>query len=396
MTDVLISFLGKQRRDDGGYRLAGYRFDDGKVVETRYFAHALRNKLKPGRIVLLGTSGSMWDVLIEDCRADLLDEDTRLALMEAVDQDAVDQPLLDAVAKAVAESWGCEVRLGLIPYGRDETEQMTILRAMADGAHGASRVHIDISHGFRSLPMLALMAAFYLQVARDLEIAGIHYGMFEARGKSGAAPVVRLDGLLNFGRWIGALRQYEKDGDYSVFAGLLADAGVSNAEQLAEAAFFERIADVRRATGRISTVFRSLEGVDASRHPAAAMFAPELMRRLDWFRRPSLAEREWALAEEYLNRGDYFRAALLGLEAAVSAEIERRGEPPADFDARKRLHDELRECVGEYRRLNSLRNQIAHGSREKTRDTERAMRDEETLRGTLKGLFQALKGRGKA
>ncbi|MDX8402660.1 MAG: hypothetical protein R8K47_08520, partial [Mariprofundaceae bacterium] len=68
----------------------------------------------------------------------------------------------------------------------------------------------------------------------------------------------------------------------------------------------------------------------------------------------------------------------------------------ADFDTRKRLHDELRENLGEYRRLNSLRNQIAHGSREKSRDTARAMRDEETLRATLKGLFRALKGRMKA
>ncbi|MDX8402728.1 MAG: TIGR02221 family CRISPR-associated protein, partial [Mariprofundaceae bacterium] len=192
MGDVLISFLGKQRRDEGGYRTAHYRFDDGDVVETRYFARALRHKLNPGRIVLLGTSGSMWDVLIEDCSADLLDEETRLKLIDAVDRDAVDQTLLDEVAKAVAESWGCEVHLRLIPYGRDEGEQMAILRAMADGADGVSAVHLDITHGFRMLPMLAVMAAFYLEVVRGLHSAGVHYGMSEARDTQGIAPGVSL------------------------------------------------------------------------------------------------------------------------------------------------------------------------------------------------------------
>ncbi len=391
MSIALISFLGRQRRLEGGYRPASYRFHDGEVVETRYFARALRRKLNPDRVVLLGTSGSMWDVLVEDCEADLLDEETRLALIDAVDRDAVDQPLLDEVARAVAASWGCEARLGLIPFGLDETEQVAILNAMAGAAEGMARVHLDVTHGFRSLPMLALMAAFYLEVVRGLEIAGIHYGMFEARGGHGEAPVVRLDGLLRFGRWIGALRQFDKDGDYSVFAALLENAGVEEATQLAEAAFFERTGNVRDAARRISTVHRSLEGIDAARFPAAAMFAPALRERLAWFREPSLAAREWALAEEYLERCDYFRALLLALEAALTAELERRDLDAADFEARRRVHDELRETNGHYRRLNSLRNQVAHGSRERSRDLERVLRDEATLSSTLRGLMKELR-----
>ncbi len=391
---ALISFLGKQRRDEGGYRTVRYRFDDGGMVETRYFSQALRSKLNPGRIVLLGTSGSMWDVLIEDCDAEALGDDLRLSLIEAVDGNAVDQSLLDRVSTAVASAWGCEVQLALIPYGRDEAEQIAILRTMAEGAEGARAVHIDITHGFRTLPMLALMAAFYLEVVRGLKIAGVHYGMFEARGTDGAAPVVSMDGLLRFGRWIGALRQYGKDGDYSVFAGLLEEAGVKHARQLAEAAFYERIADVRRASGKISSLHRELDRVDEESFPAVvAMFAPELQRRLDWFRRPSLAEKEWALAEEYLQRRDYFRATLLALEAAVSAEIEDRGEDLADFDTRQRVREWMRVHVGEYRRLNSIRNQVAHGSRKKSTDTRGAMRDEQTLRATLGGLIGRLRKR---
>ncbi len=390
---ALISFLGKQRRNEGGYRTTRYRFIDGEVVETRYFAKALRGKLAPDCIVLLGTSGSMWDVLIEDCDAGLLDEELRLALIDAVDRNAVDQSMLDQVAKAVASAWDCEVRLGLIPYGRNEAEQMAILHAMDEGAKGASAVHLDITHGFRILPMLLLMATFYLEVVRGLKIAGVHYGMFDARDADDVAPVVSMDGLLRFGHWIGALRQYDKDGDYSVFADLLEDAGVKNAKQIKEAAFYERIADVRRANGKISGIYRQLGMVNKAEFPAAAMFMPELQRRLDWFRKPSLAEKEWILAEEYLHRRDYFRAALLALEAAVSADIEARGGNIADYGTRKAAHNRLRNSIGEYKQLNRIRNQIAHGSREKNTNTKQAMRDEPSLSATLRDLIRILRNR---
>ncbi len=388
MSTVLISFLGRQRRFEGGYRPASYRFPDGEVVETRYFARALRRRLDPGRIVLFGTASSMWDVLSEDCDAGA---DLWAEVAEAVDRAVVDRPLLGRVAEKVSAAWGCEVRLGLIPFGLDETGQVAILNAMAEAADGMERVHLDVTHGFRSLPMLALMAAFYLEVVRGIKIAGIHYGMFDARDEHGETPVVRLDGLLRFGRWIGALRQYDKDGDYSVFATLLGEAGVEEAGRLAEAAFFERTGNVRDAARRISTLHCSLEEIDSARFPAAAMFVPALRERIGWFRKPSLAAREWALAEEYLERRDYFRALLLALEAALTAELERRGIDAADFDARRKVHDELRESNGHYRRLNSLRNQVAHGSRERSRDLERVLRDETTLSSTLRGLMKEMR-----
>ena len=59
---TLISFLGKQQK---GYRTATYRFDAGFVREVPFFGMALAEYLKPDRLILLGTSGSMWDVFFE-------------------------------------------------------------------------------------------------------------------------------------------------------------------------------------------------------------------------------------------------------------------------------------------------------------------------------------------
>lgn len=64
MTTTLVSFLGRARQDPTtGCRLATYRFPDGTEQTTPFFGLALRRVLAPDRLVLLGTRGSMWDLL---------------------------------------------------------------------------------------------------------------------------------------------------------------------------------------------------------------------------------------------------------------------------------------------------------------------------------------------
>ena len=61
---TLISFLGRSRKDPAtGYQRATYAFPDGKQVPTAFFGAALMQRLRPQRTLLLGTAGSMWDVL---------------------------------------------------------------------------------------------------------------------------------------------------------------------------------------------------------------------------------------------------------------------------------------------------------------------------------------------
>jgi hypothetical protein len=66
MTHTLVSFLGKVPKERGGqYKTAHYHFEDGYQEPTSFFGLALQHYLKPDRLVILGTTGSMWDVLIE-------------------------------------------------------------------------------------------------------------------------------------------------------------------------------------------------------------------------------------------------------------------------------------------------------------------------------------------
>ena len=123
---TLISFLGKQSR---GYAHARYQFEDGTLHEEPFFGLALRNYLRPERLILLGTSGSMWDVFFE--REGRQHDESLLELIEAVESDAVDAALLESHAGHLSERLGHPVDCLLIDYARDPAGQARLLGQLA-------------------------------------------------------------------------------------------------------------------------------------------------------------------------------------------------------------------------------------------------------------------------
>ena len=90
---TLISFLGKSASNaQTGYRTANYVFEPGFERNVPFFGMALLEYLKPEKLILAGTAGSMWDVFFDHQHTD---DDGLLALMEAVPQQAASKPRAD-------------------------------------------------------------------------------------------------------------------------------------------------------------------------------------------------------------------------------------------------------------------------------------------------------------
>ncbi|MFZ5534448.1 MAG: TIGR02221 family CRISPR-associated protein [Pseudomonadota bacterium] len=370
MTHTLISLLGRGRDNPTtGYRAATYRFADGTTDTTPFFGLALAQHLKPDALVLLGTAGSMWDVLVENLPGiGEADEALRLELMEVVAEGCVTTELLARAQPLVEQSMGLRVRLELIPFGRDEAEQRQILECIEQAA-GRGTVSLDVTHGFRHLPMLSLVSAFVLE-RLGRRVIGLYYGAFEMK-EGDQVPVLELDGLLAIQRWVEALAVFDASGDYGVFAPLLAADGVAadKTRCLEEAAFFERASNVADAARRLGTFLPVLEAPLAG---ASGLFQKRLRERLAWAREPDLAAQQRKLAHQYLNRGDFVRAAIFGYESLLCRLCIEQGRDPLDYTAREQLAQafgaELQ--AGEHAdwkreaflTLKNLRNALAHGT----------------------------------
>ncbi len=394
---VQISFLGKSQLDTKtGYRTARYRFDDGSKIDTAFFGPALARKIGSERLIFLGTSGSMWDNLLEDQTTEDRLEEQRLALMDAVRQDSVTDDMLAPFAPLIGERIGCAVTLRVIAYGRTAGEQADILSTLAGavGSEHETDVVLDVTHGLRHLPMIGLAAAYYLEHLQSVRVADIYYGALDLT-RDGITPVLSLKGLLTVMDWVQALAAYDRDGYYDAIVPLLERAGVdANAVgHLRRAAFAERVFNHKMARTNLLPV---RELIDQGLPGEAALFTAALGRRLAWANNAAHSARLAAIARERLQRGDHLRCAI----AATVAFLVGMARPDerlsiydthevieADFRSGRRGNPDLRR---DYERLKRLRNALAHGTPPKDNDSRRCLADDGRLRAALKQLIDRL------
>ncbi len=404
MSSVLLTFLGRVPKDQQGYRVTRYDFGDGQTQElAAFFGWPLQQRLHAERLVIMGTTGSMWDHLFEgDLSFGSAGEEARLALVEACEEMAVTAALLAPLAPLLAQRLGCEVRLEIIPYAHDPAEQVALLRIMADHVQAGDRVHLDVTHGFRHLPMLGILSALHLRIARQASIEGIWYGAYDP--DTGAAPVHNLVGLLNIADWVQALHTYDKDGDYGVFPRLMEETAPEAAEALKQAAFYEKINNIGQARGMLRKFRQGF--ATAAKDPLLQLFAEELLLRTNWVDNSNLTERQYELALHCLDHGDYLRAAILGYEALLTRLVQaapgrldplnhsHRDQIKRDWDEKMRGDRVKRTPTQQaYLDLREIRNVLAHGNRSAFGNIQEAMASEEILSKSLsKAIWLAHKG----
>lgn len=383
---TLISFLGKGRDNtQTGYRTATYRFDANFVYTVPFFGIALTKYIKPDRLILIGTAASMWDVFFEH-QAGVNDQ--LLALTDAVASNKVSEDMLKDFATGVSRQLGVDVQCVLIPFARNDHEQIGILQRLAGCVHRNEKVAIDITHGFRHQPMLALVAARYLARIANVTVEEIFYGALEM-SMNGEAPVLKLSGMLQMLDWVDALATYDKDGDYGAFASLLIHDGMdkSRADLLGRAAFFERTNNPVKAREALSSV-----APDIDAHPGAyaALFKDELQRRIGWAKKGMRHDWELALGSNYLDRHDYLRAAVFMQEAFVTRTIYLDRGDPNDFGVRKDTVDACRDKNKDFKALVYLRNALAHGVKPQNEAIAKLLQDEISLRDEILRLRKTL------
>ncbi len=394
MSTTLITILGKGRDNtQTGYREATYQFNDLTQLKTPFFGLALAEHLKPKTLVILGTAGSMWGVLIEHFADHDHNETLRLELMDAESQGAVTQNLLDRVTPLLQESIAHEVVLRLIPNGQSDEEQIGILHVIADTlGKQQTNIHIDITHGFRHLAIIGFLSAAMLERLRaQLSVEALWYGALDMT-QAGNTPVIRLDGLNAVQQWVSALDRFDANGDYGVFAPLLEADGLpaDKARCLVDAAFYETTTQIANAARSLQTLLPLL---DTPLKGASNLFQAQLKQKLQWAKGDNLAKQQHLLAQRALKRGDYLRACILGFEALISHQAQAVNQDPHNFDHRKAAENLIKEgnhsqwFSQAYWDLKNLRNSMAHGTPPDILHLEKLIKNRERLTKQLESLL---------
>jgi len=111
-----------------------------------------------------------------------------------------------------------------IPERNSPDDIWTIFNKVNQCLSEGDRVIFDITHSFRSVPIVALLAVSYFRVVRNITIEGLLYGAFEAK-ENNIAPTFDLLPVVRLFDWLTATDQFLKTGNGQDLAALLQEAG---------------------------------------------------------------------------------------------------------------------------------------------------------------------------
>ena len=94
----------------------------------------------------------------------------------------------------------------------NESEIWDNFRIIYDCLQPDDEVYFDVTHGFRSLPMMVMVLNNYSKFLKGIKVKSISYGNYEARNELNEAPIIDLILLSNLQDWTSAANMFFQTG----------------------------------------------------------------------------------------------------------------------------------------------------------------------------------------
>lgn len=333
---TLISFMGKNPK---GYSPVAYAFPSGVSRTAVYFGEALLAELRShgqriDQWIIIGTPTSGWDTLGECIPKESPDRANLGELIESVFVRAhSDQPLAEQDIQPLADAVGRahDITMRVICASDDGDHLFCVLRDVLP--EGCS-VELDVTHGFRTMPLQALLALGALRWLKGIELVGVHYGSLASSagtpdaGAPSGGKGHRLDTLSRMAAATPALAAHALRGDLSgmgIVLGQLPGAGevpghLAEAQRCEDLLQYDRASQARAMA--VGAIRKGLGAVPRSFLAACATAVDDTHRELNL---PGGAAGLAARSRMALSRSDFLRALAYAVEALQMAVIERDG-----------------------------------------------------------------------
>lgn len=135
---------------------------------------------------------------------------TDLARKENWNNEEDETRRLESISK---ENWHIETIPISIPEGKSEKEIWDIFDIIIDQIDEDDEIIFDITHGLRSIPMVALVIINYAKAVKNAKILGIYYGAWEAKNKDNIVPIFDLTPLDQMLEWSQAVNTFLRYGN---------------------------------------------------------------------------------------------------------------------------------------------------------------------------------------
>lgn len=398
MATTVVSFLGTGQRltpqdPRSGYRTTTYRFILPVGAEflqsTSLFGTALVRFLQHSgteidRWIVLGTSASLWSELNQS-----LSEPESVIEQYCLIDDRVAARTVD---DAALEQWEeclnrhttpLQLRLCLTGEALDPESQQQIAAALFSNIPRGNDVVFDISHGYRHQPVIATFLISLIRWTHAIRSVRLFSGVFEAR-QGDVTPVLELPICQKLVNAAEAAATLAVTGNYEPVARCL--------ERDAALAWFlentNQLGNARTHAQQLRT------GASGSTDVVEIQLAELLQGRLQWSEQGVFASRVRQSAGTALDRGDYFRAIVLGYEAILiqAGQFLYPAADPLSYQSRQNAENALfARLMGDDRELlrdlQHTRNACAHGTRSDRASVQQVLRRPQEFRCLVERAF---------
>lgn len=297
-----------------------------------------------------------------------------------------------------------KVALVHVPSGGTEDELWEMFNVIVNTVEDRESIALDVTHGFRTQPMLMLAAAVYLRSTKNVTITEVLYGAYDARNEeTNTAPVFSLRPFLDLIDWSTAFEQWDRFGSLGAFVDVVArgdarhpDARlIKTMRNVADGLALNRVEHTRRSAKSAIESARSraeeLRRNDAPSDIPTAALLERFVKRLEPLAAPPEDRTPAPLAahaasyaemiEVLLAQGHLAQAATVARESLVSLVLLAR-EPAADLAqpaGRARWERALNSCAGDkadppelapisaaWSSIREVRNDLAHAGYTRT------------------------------
>jgi CRISPR-associated DxTHG motif protein len=401
MTKKAISFLG-YTPPERPYRETTYVFE-GQECTSAFMAEATVRFFNPDLLLVLTTP--------EAGEQNFPDLEARIRALETIPIQPVN-----------------------IPSGKSEDELWGMFDAIAQQIEQDDEIVFDITNGFRSLPVLAFLAASYIRVVRRAKVDRMVYGAFDA-SVEGKTPVFDLTPFVKLLDWTVATDAFLKYGRADELKELVIAEAARTSQQPGPTDTLSQIADkLQHLTAALQTsrpmeVMETAHGLKqqihknrskeaASARPFSLLFDKiseeygrfDLNQPLDQAHEREIIEKQLEMIQWYVNKRLFVQAITLVREWLVSLVIMEEGEQLTTKNHRSRAEKVLRgekaskhiapETLSAiqdvWKQTTKVRNDIAHtGMQSDARKAAEVQKEIEAVYGKLQALLPQGKVRSK-
>lgn len=428
---TLITFLGT-----GRYETVTYTWQEHAAEPTNLFPIAAKQLFTPDKVIVLVTETA---------------ERYRPPKGEKCDKcnQVLPSPKEnEGYAEKLKAALGNSVIFYRIPEGRSEAELWEIFDRVADSVEEKERVILDVTHAFRSIPLIVYAAAAYLRCTKKVTVERIIYGAYEAREPfrtppqpEDRAPVFDLTPLLELVDWTNGAEALLKRGEASFIADRMIEThqtlrrtGTDKPErlktlgeklqELSRSLHLSRVREVMSTTNELVPLLKEARDEFQKWAKPFALIAEQIKHEFELLAFPKAdelnldnLEKQLKLVEYYLGKGLIVQGITLAREWVVSyvvfcsgkrnwLKVNVRKEAEEVLGAGisrkdRESHDSLpewftrlpqsTELVRLWNRLSDLRNDLAHcAMRENARTIDTIEKETKDIPEKLRELLNSI------